>query len=195
MSNAYRITQEFTNSQFNYGGVEETIGFVCDNYYRAISMYRAIVKVQEEIEQTKQEAHEELQKLRDNEDRWKRRRQTPQGFDKEEHQKRKEYLVQLREAEFEILYNGIPISQDKLGNLILNNMKVFKELSNLDKNTRKILGSVARPVVKAIMWPTLKLLKIEKDRTSNPSYSDFLERVEDTMKEFPVKLEEYIVNP
>lgn len=195
MNNSYRIAQDFTNQQFKYGGIEETIGFVCDNYYLAIDMYRSIVKAQKEMEEMKVNAHKKLKKLRDDEERWKRTGQEPKGFDAEEHQKRKDHLVELRESEIEILYNEKPIKHDKLGNLIMNNMRVFKELEMLDRNTRKVVGSAAKAATKAILWPTLVLLRIDQDMTKNPKYSTFLDKAMSFIKVLPNEIEDHIVNP
>lgn len=193
MSNSYRFAKECAGeNDYNYGGIEETIGLIFDNYHVSLDMYRTIVNLEKEIKETKLKAHQDLQKLRDDEERWKRLKSIPEGFDAEEHQNRKNHLIETREAEFDLFYNGININQDPIGRIILNNMKVFDLLEKCDRNTRKIFGKGIKNIVKVAMWPTMKLMRIDIKNTKNTKYQETLITILKKMEGIPEELESYI---
>ena len=126
MSIGYKLSQEFLNEKFDYGDLEETIGFISDNYYEAMEIYRLIVKETEAAEKIREQAHNDLQRLRENEEEWENTDSYPEDFDKDEHAKIKENLVILREQVFDIIYNDKPLPHNKLTYLIIHKMWLFK---------------------------------------------------------------------
>jgi hypothetical protein len=193
MSNAYKICKEFTGNSFDYGSTEEVIGFIFDNYYVAMRIYRAIVKQQKEIEQIREDAHNDLQKLRDAEDRWKRTDKLPNDFNSEEHEKRKNHLVEIREAHYQILYNGVPIESDKLGSLVYKNMKMFKVLNKIDSGTRNVLGPLAKKSIRIAIWPMRKMIQLTEKDSKNTKEKEFLKKMESFINGIPEQVESKII--
>jgi hypothetical protein len=194
MSNAHKICREFAGSDgFAYGGLEETIGFIFDNYYQAMKIYRAIIFQKNEIEARKVDAHESLQKLRDDEERWKRTKKQPKNFDAEEHQKRKDYLVGIRDAEYYITYNGSPIEKDKLGNLIYRNLNLFYVLHSIDSGTRTVLGPLSRRALTVALWPMKKMIQLTIKYSDSAKEKKYLKVTEDFIEKIPTKIESKII--
>ena len=194
MGVAYKFARDLSNPSFNYGNLEETLGFVLDNYNLAMRMYLVVVKSQAEIEFKREEAHKALQKLRNDEERWRKRNRLPKGFDETEHQKRKDFLAEAREAEYIILFEGIPIEQDKLGRLVINNLSLFRIMHKIDKGTKSKLSPIIRKVISIAIWPTLKLIEINERETKNQKVSDYLQKTHDMLSEIPKRVEKKIVN-
>lgn len=195
MSNTYSFARECSGEGgYDYGRLEETINLVFDNYYLSLDMYRTIVRIIKDVEEVKLKAHQDLQKLRDDEARWKRLDSLPKGFDADEHQKRKDYLVELRESKFDIFYKGILVEQDPLGNLILRNMRVFKVIEACDRKVRGFVGKSAKNVVKVMTWPTLKLINIDLRMSKNKKYKNTMTTVKENLKEAPEKVEKVFTN-
>lgn len=158
MSNASLIINEWNNTKFEYGNIEERIGFIIDNYGEAMAIYRLIIKSLEEADEKRDEAHLLLQKLRNDEDRWNKTGRLPNKFDAEEHQARKERLTELREKDYEILYKDLELPYNKLTHMIIHNMWIFKTLNKLEIKGRKKIGPIAEKTVKITLWPLIKIM-------------------------------------
>ena len=61
MSNAYEFDKEVSQTSFDYGNVEERIGFILDNYYDAMKIYRCIAVGLKETDAKREKAHNDLQ--------------------------------------------------------------------------------------------------------------------------------------
>jgi len=193
MSIGYKIDQEFNDKSFDYGDLEETIGFISDNYYQAMDIYRTIVKQLKEAEQIRKKAHNDLRILRDEEANWEKIGKTPKDFDKEEHAKRKEYLTKLREAEFDIIYQGQPLPHDKLTYIVVNKMWLFKILDKLDTKGRKRLAPIASKGISIVLWPMKKMMKFTAKHTDSLEVEKYLKRQLKEMKKMPDMLKKRIL--
>ena len=195
MSNAHRIAKELNNTSYDYGGLEETIGFIFDNYYDALIVYRAIIKSQKESDQKRDDAYAQLQKLRADEDRWKKRNWHPQDFDAEEHQRRKEYFSHLMEKDYPIMFDGEELPLNKLTNLIKENMWFFYQLERVDRRVRKYLGIASGPVSKIALWPIKKAVRYTMLNTNSMDMRKKLKTVTTKLDETPDMLKDMITNP
>lgn len=193
MSTAHKIAQEFNNESFDYGDLEETIGFISDNYYQIMDIYRVIVKQLKETEQIRKEAHNDLRVLREDEAKWEKTGKTPKGFDKEEHAKRKEYLTRLREAEFDIIYKGQPLLYDKLTHIIVNKMWLFKIIDVFDMKGRKRLAPIASKGISIFLWPVRKMMESTAKYTDSLEVEKYLKRQLKEMKKMPDMMKKKIL--
>ena len=192
MSNAHRFAKECNGTHFNYGGTEETIGFFFDNYYEALKIYRTIVKQMKEIDEKREDAHQQLQKLRADEDRWKKQGGPPKDFDAEEHQSRKDHLAELREMEYEIMYEGQPLPHNKLTNMIMKNMHIFRRIEAVDRSSRKTIAPVASQAIKIGLWPLIKMMKIHANQTASLKTEDFLRKSINQVESIPDRIKKKI---
>lgn len=195
MSIGYKLSQEFSNEKFDYGDLEETIGFISDNYYEAMKIYRLIVKETEAADKIRTQAHEDLQTLRENETEWENTGVYPDDFDENEHAKTKDHLVEQREKEFDILYNGKPLVHDKLTHMIIHKMWLFKILSTIDMKGRKRLGPLVSKVLTKAMWPMAKMMEATAKHTDSLKAEKFLKKQLKQFNKLPKMLEKKIVNP
>lgn len=195
MSDTYKLAKELSGNSFVYGGVEETIGFIIDNYPEAMRIYRIINKQVKEADLKRDEAHEKLQNLRADEDRWTQTKKFPPKYDAEEHQKRKDHLVELREKEYDILYNGCPLAHDKLSNLIVNHMWMFDLLDSIDLTVRGKLGPLASKVIAKALWPLMKMVEFTADNANSYSEEKFLRDHLKNLQSVPDILKEKFINP
>ncbi len=195
MSNAYSIWSEFSGSAFEYGDLEDRIGFIFDNYYAGLKLYRIIKKQMIEDEKKRSKAHETLQKLRDDENRWAKSKQVPQDFDAKEHDARKEHLTELREEEFPIMINGQPMMNDKLSSFIINHMWLYKTLDMIDLKSRKRLGHVSKRALMITLWPMLKMMELTARHTDSYQAEKMLKKNVKKINKLPEMLEKKIVNP
>jgi hypothetical protein len=188
----YKFYQQCNGTEFNYGDFEEKVGFLFDNYYVALKMYRSIVNQMEEIDEKRVEAHQQLQKLRSDEDRWKKNG-SPKGFDADEHQRRKDRLVELREMEYEIMWNGQQLEHDKLSNFIMTHMGIFKRIERLDRKCRNKIGPLAKTTTKIILWPMIKMMLMTAKITDNVNTEEYLVRSACQLSDFPEMIQDKIV--
>ncbi len=170
---------------FDYGDVEETIGFISDNYYLAMDIYRTIAKQEKEADELRSHVHNSLQKIRESEEEWKNSGIYPNDFDKENHAKTKEYLTEIREAEFDIFYNGTILECNKLTYYIIQHMWLFKFLSHQDMKVRKWVGPLASTMVKKALWPLLKAMEFTGKRESNDNARFLLKWTFDQLQQVP----------
>ncbi len=194
MSISYKLSEEFTNNSFNYGGAENLIGFISDNYYEAMKIYRTIVKQEKEADKKREQAHQELQKLRDDEERWRKENKIPSGFDAEQHTKRKEHLSDLREAQFTIIYNEKPLTCNKLTYLIINKRWIFKILDKIDIKGRNRLGPLASKSLSILLWPMAKMMQFTAKHTDSLETEKFMKKSLKDLKSVPGRVKEKIVN-
>jgi len=194
MSIGHKVKEEYTNNSFNYGNLEEQIGFISDNYYEAMKIYRTITKQVKEGNKKRTKAHEDLQKLRADEERWRKENKLPKGFDAEEHAKRKEYLADLREEEFDIIYKGQTLPHDKLTHLIVNRMWIFKFLDIIDIKSRKRLGPLASKLLSMVLWPMMKMMELTAKHTDSLAAEKFMKKSLKDLKLLPKKIMRKIMN-
>lgn len=193
MSYAYRFSQECNGKGFDYGDLEEQIGFLFDHYYVALDMYRSIIKQMNEIDEKRLDAHQQLQKLRADEERWKKQGANPKDFDADEHQRRKDVLVELREMEYDLYYNDQLMDHNKLTNFIMTHMGLFKRLEVLDRKCRSHLGPLAEKGVKIALWPLVKMMNITANDTESLRAESFLRRSITQINTIPNMIKERIV--
>ena len=194
MSIGYKISKENTDGSFDYGSPEDKIGFLSDNYYEAMKIYRTIVKQEKEADKKREKAHQDLQKLRTDEERWHKQGKVPQGFDAEYHEKRKTYLAALREEEFDIIYKNQPLQHDKLTCFIIERMWLFKILDKLDMRGRKRLGPLASKVLSIIIWPQMKMMEREAKENDSLEAEKFIKKQIKFLKSVPKKARDKIIN-
>jgi hypothetical protein len=194
MSIGYKISKENTDDSFDYGSLEDKIGFLSDNYYEAMKIYRTIVKQEKEADKKREKAHRDLQKIRADEERWQKQNKVPQGFDAEEHEKRKTYLAALREEEFDIIYKNQPLQHDKLTCFIIERMWLFKILDKLDMRGRKRLGPLASKVLSIIIWPQMKMMEREAKENDSLEAEKFIKKQIKFLKSVPKKVRDKIIN-
>ena len=194
MSNVYKILQEFINPQFEDESLEETIGFVSDNYYQALEIYRVIVQQTKEAEKQRKDAHNELQLLRDEDVKRQKSGKILSEADENENVKRKEYLSELREKEFDIMYNGKPLPHTQLTHIIVKYMWVFKILEKMDRKGRKKVGYVSSKVLSIALWPMRKMMELYAKDTDSLYTERFLKQELKGIKAAPEKLRKKIVN-
>ncbi len=185
----------FKEDVFDYGGIEETIGFISDNYYPAIDLYRTIVKQVEEADELRLYAHNSLQEIREREDEWRENDTLPDDFDAKEHEKTKEYLVNIREREFDIFHDGEIVECNKLTYYIVNHMWLFKFLSKQDMKVRKLIGPLASTVVRKALWPLLKAMEFTGKRECNDKAKFVLKWSFDELQQVPATIRFNIENP
>ncbi|MCF8019810.1 MAG: hypothetical protein K9L62_10405 [Vallitaleaceae bacterium] len=188
----YKFYKQCNGTEFNYGDFEEKVGFLFDNYYVALKMYRSIIKQMEEIDEKRINAHQQLQKLRSDEDRWKTNG-PPKGFDAEEHQRRKDILVELREMEYEIMWNGRKLEHNKLSNFIMIHMGMFKRIEVLDRKCRNTIAPIAKTTAKILLWPMIKMMIITASVTDSPNAEEYLERSAQQLSDFPDMVKDKII--
>ncbi len=195
MSNAYKILQEFaTHPQFESESLEETIGFISDNYYQALEIYRVIVQQTKEAEKQRNAAHNELQMLRDDDAKRQKSGKILSEDDENENVKRKEYLSELREKEFDIMYNGKPLPHTQLTHIIINHMGTFEVLHKIDRKGRKKVGYVSSKVLSIALWPMKKMMGLTAKHTDSLDTEKFLKQNLKGIKAAPEKLRKKIVN-
>lgn len=194
MSIGYKLKEEFTNNSFDYGNLEEQIGFISDNYYEAMRIYRTIIKQIKEGDKKRAKAHEDLQKLRSDEERWRQENKVPQGFDSEEHAKRKEYFTNLREEEFDIMYRGRPLPHNQLTHLIVTRMWVFKILDKIDIKGRNRLGPWTSKSLSIALWPMMKMMEATAKHTDSLAAEKFMKKSLKDLKLIPKKVMKKIMN-
>jgi hypothetical protein len=194
MSIGYELTQKFMNYSFDYGGSEELIGFISDNYYEAMKIYRTITKQVKEGDKKRAKAHEDLQKLRADEERWRKEDKLPKGFDAEEHATRKEYLADLREEEFDIIYKNQVLPVNKLTYLIVTRMWVFKFLDIIDIKSRKRLGPFASKLLSMVLWPMMKMMELTAKHTDSLAAEKFMKKSLKDLKLLPKKVMKKIMD-
>jgi len=187
MSIGHEIKKDFEGTSFDYGNAEETIGFIADNYYEAMEIHRSLNKQLNEIEKIKQKAHNDLRVLRDEEAKWERTGKVPNGFDKEEHERRKEYLSQLREVKIEV------VADDKLTYLIKHHRWIFKILEAGDLNVRKPLSYVASRSVSICLWFQRRMMKATAKHTDSLAIDKFLKSRLKEMDKLPDMIKRYIL--
>jgi len=195
MPNSYKIAKELQGTSFDYGGIEELIGFITDNYYEAMAMYRAIVKQTKEADKKRDEAHAKLQKLRSDEEDWTDSGKFPDDFNAEEHEKRKDRFAELREKDYSIIYKGSPLPHDKLTHLIVHNMWAFDLLNSLDLGVRGQLGPLASKVLSKALWPMMKMMELTATHTESPAAEQFLTTQLATLQSAPEMISSKIVKP
>lgn len=187
---------EGRGNPFSYGSdVEEKIGFILDNYHELMEVYRSIKKQETEIDETREEAHRKLQNLRANEARWKRTKNYPKKFDADEHQARKAYYENLREAEASITYNGQPIGCDKLTFYILKHERMFKILDKFDLRVRGKLGFIASKTLEKALWAGIKCFDYGAKHSDNVKAEKFLKGKSKWMKGLPKWVNNKLTNP
>ncbi len=194
MSNTYKILQEFTNPQFESENLEGTVGFVLDNYYQALEIYRVIVQQTKEAEKQRKDAHNELQMLRDDDAKRQKSGKILSEDDENENVKRKEYLSELREKEFDIMYNGKPLPHTQLTHMIINHMGTFEVLHKIDRKGRKKVGYVSSKVLSIVLWPMKKMMEATAKYTDSLYTEKFLKQKLKGIKAAPEKLRKKIVN-
>jgi len=193
MSIAYRFAKEAQGQSFDYGGIEEKIDFIIDNYSDAMSIYRTIVKQIKEADIKREDAHVKLENLRADEDRWIKTKKFPKKYNAEEHQKRKDHLAELREKEYDIIHNGVSLPHDKLTHLIIHNMWVFNRLNYLDLKVRGKLGPLASKVVATALWPMTKTMEFTAKHTDSLDAEKFLKARLKDLQSVPDRLMKKIV--
>jgi hypothetical protein len=183
-----RLLKDFQGkgTPFNYGNdLEGRIDFFIDNYHTMMEIYRAIVKKEREFEQKRVDAHRKLQNLRSNESRWKKTGRFPSGFNKDEHQNRKDYLVSLRERKVDITYNGQPIGSDMVSFFVVKHRRLFKTLDKFDIKVRGKLGFVASKIVEKFLWPLDKAYDFTLKHADTNKEKTFLEKQSKWLKSRP----------
>ena len=208
----YKQMKEFENSSFNIGGGEETIGFISDNYYEAISIYRTIVKRVEETEKIRDLANDDLEKLREKKDKWdklemkitkstderqikKLKTQRPPEEEKREHAKLMEYYIKVREMDYDVIWKGKPLQHNTLTNMIINHMPLFKALAAIDMRGRKIVSPIIFTFLKAALFPTKWTMKSCIKHTKSKKYKNGLKKNVKHMNTWPEILKKRILNP
>lgn len=195
MTNAYKIANELNGASFDYGDAEEKIGFVLDNYYEAMAIYRCIAKRMKEVDEKRTDAHQQLQKLRDDEDRWKQSGGPPQNFDADAHQRKKDRLIELREKEYDIFYRGSELPYNKLTHVVKNHLGLFKTLERLDCKVRKHVGWFSSVIIKTSLWPMRKTIERTIESTNSSKAEDMLKKNLSSLNSFPDMMKDKIVNP
>jgi len=195
MQDVYNVVKDLTSTDFHYGSIEDRVNFIIDNYGEALTIYRLIVNSLEEADKKRDEAHTMLQKLRSDEERWNKTGKLPNKFDAEEHQTRKERLTELREKEYDIMYKNGPLPHNKLTNMIIHNMWLFKRLNMIDLGVRNILGPISEKTIKALLWPMTKMMYISAVETDNYNTEIFLKKQIKQMNKIPKLVKEYVMNP
>jgi len=174
MTDNIRVVSDCSGDSFEYGGIEETIGFITDNYYEMMRIYRTIIQQVKDSNEIRDEAHEHLQELRDSEEEWTRTGRFPKDFDNEEHADLKDYLVRIRESEYDIIYKGKPLKCDKKTYYIIHHMWLFKMLDRLDRKGRKHIGFMASNALRIALWPMKTMMRITSENTRSDKMRSFL---------------------
>lgn len=194
MSNSYKIIEEFINPQFESVGLEETIGFISDNYYQGLDIYRAISQQTKEADKKRKDAHNELQMLRDEDAKRQKSGKTFSEANEIENVKRKEYLTYLREAEFNIIYKGKLLPHNQLTHIVIKHMWLFKIIDKMDMKGRKRVGPLASKTLSIVLWPMRKMMGFTAKHTDSLDTEKFLKKKLKGMKTWPEKLKKKIVN-
>jgi len=194
MSIGYTLSKEFSNNSFDYGGMEETIGFISDNYYEAMAIYRAIVKQSKEAEDRRIKAHKLLQKLRADEAKWGKKG-APKDFDAKEHEKTKTYLSDIREADYTIMYNGKALQADKLTYYIINHMWMFAMLDNLDMKGRNRLAPLVSTTIRKALYPMKKMMEFTAKHTDSKTVRKTLKQNIKRFNKIPDMVKNKILKP
>ena len=189
-----RLIIDFPEQHWDYGDGEEIIGFISDNYYQMMKIYRLIVRELKEGDEKREEAHQALQKLRDDEERWNRTKKFPQKFNAEEHEARKQYLTDLREAQFDIIYEGKPLPYNKTTHLIMNKMWLFKMLDKADRKARGHIGSAASRVSRKVLWPIIKTWDLAAKGNESKKTKKFARSLVKKLRSIPKDVEERFTN-
>lgn len=196
MSIGYEFQQELNCRSFSYGNIEEKIGFVSDNYYQAMDIYRTIVKAIEACNANQEEAHEILQKLRNDEEAWKQNGVKLTEAEKKEHAKRKAYYETIRDTEeIEVMYNGKVLKCTKLTYFITNHMRLFSILDKIDMKGRKKIGFVAFHLIRTLAWPTNKLINFTIKHTDDENTIINLVKWEERLDSISIGIRNKIVIP
>lgn len=189
-----RLIVDFPNEPWDYGDAEDIIGFISDNYYTMMKIHRLIERELKKGDEKREEAHEQLQKLRVNEERWNRTKKFPKGFDEEEHEARKLHLTELREAEFDIIYKGKPLPYNKTTHLIMNKMWLFKMLDKADRKARGHIGSAASRVSRKVLWPIIKTWDLAAKGNESKKTKKFARSIVKKLRSIPKDVEERFTN-
>lgn len=191
MSLGYRFYKECNNRKFDYGDFEDTFDFFFENYYEILNIYRSIIEQMKEVDEKRENAHNQLQKLRADEERWNKQGKLPNDFDAEEHQNRKDRLVELREMDYDLKYKGRPIEYNKLTYLIMNNMKLVKHIEIIDRKMRSILGPLAEKSIKIAITPWIKMANLTIQTTDSLETEDMLRKMINDIEKIPNKARSY----
>ena len=191
MSVAHEFLKEDT---YDYGDLEESIGFILDNYYEAMKIYRSIKKQNIKTLQKQEDAHNELQNLRRKEEEFQRSGVSLKDHEKKELEDRKVYLENLREEGDLVMMDGKVLETDKLVNYVIKNIWLFKLFDKIEIKIRPSIGKATLKVINGVLWPVKKMSGI----TARNTDSQFIETALKTSTEFlnnlPKTISEKIIN-
>jgi len=168
MSVAHEFLKEDT---YDYGDLEESIGFILDNYYEAMKIYRSIKKQNIKTLQKQEDAHNELQNLRRKEEEFQRSGVSLKDHEKKELEDRKVYLENLREEGDLVMMDGKVLETDKLVNYVIKNIWLFKLFDKIEIKIRPSIGKATLKVINGVLWPVKKMSGI----TARNTDSQFIE--------------------
>ena len=132
------------------GSFESNLSFFIDHYGEFLEMYRVMMAQVEANRVKKEEAHKQLQELRDRLEQMAKSKQDLTEAQKLEIDARKEYLTKMRESTDVIYYNGQPMETDRVARLLVRYQKVFKYIEQVDTSIRRRMVAIMKPVAKVI---------------------------------------------
>ena len=171
MSVAYEFLKE---DKYDYGDLEESIGFILDNYYDAMKIYRSIKKQDIQTLQKQEEAHNELQKLRKKEEQLRQSGISLKDNEKKELQDRKTYLEKLREEGDLVMMNGKVLETDMLVCYTIKNIWLFKLFDQVEMKVRPSIAKFTSKLLNGMLWPVKKMSDITAKNTDSQFISDAL---------------------
>lgn len=171
MSVAYEFLKE---DKYNYGDLEESIGFILDNYYDAMKIYRAIKNQKIQTLQKQEDAHNDLQKVRKKEQHLQQSGISLKANEKKELEDRKTYLENLREEGDVVMLNGKVLETDKLVHCVEKNEWLFKRFDQVEMKVRPSVAKIASKLINRMLWPVKKMSDITAKNTDSQFVSDTL---------------------
>ena len=175
------------------GDVEDNILFIIDNYGFLLELYRVMQAQEEETKKKKEEAHSELEALRDREEQITKSGKKLNKQERMELEERKKYLMDLREEDDDIYFHGEKLAYTQYTRLILKHQKIFKMIDELDRAGRSKFAVIAQITSTLFLWPTSKMLSITIEQTKNKKVLDLLESSKIVLDGAPQTIKEKIM--
>lgn len=191
MSVAHEFLKE---DKYDYGDLEESIGFILDNYYNAMKIYRAIKKQNIQTLQKQEEAHNELQKVRKKEEQLQQSGISLKNNEKKELEDRKTYLENLREEGDLVIMNGKVLETDKLVCYIIKNAWLFKLFDQAEMKVRPSIAKFASKLINGMLWPIKKMSNITAKNTDSQFVSDVLNTSNKFLNDLPKTISTKIID-
>jgi len=180
---------------------EEGINFIIDNYFETLSMYRLIIKEEKKVlgetEELRSIAKDELDRIRKQSEQRRKTKVFLTEREKIELHNEKEYLKKMLETDGsrEIIYKNKILQATPVVLFVIDNRKIIKTIEAIDQKIRDKAGPIAGSIVKVVLWPTIKLIKLARKINRNRSAGEQLEVFYNHCKYLHINLRHKIETP